>query len=263
MATHPWDVRPGAVVAALLPAGRVSTDMITGGVEPLFGDSWPPRPLWVCAVRLDDGRRVAFGREGAPDAAVGDAVAASCAIPAFFEPVEIGGQRYVDGGVHSPTNLDLLAGERLDLVIVSSPMSRAGRGSPAASADGALRTWSRAQLDREVLGLRRRRTPVVAFQPTPDVITVMGPNAMDPTRRAAVSVAARRRHHRPPGQRRHPPPPGRRPSLTPPPVSAFRREQAPDRHLLPESGGRPSRLSGANGRPSDTFCRKAAGRWVS
>ena len=38
------------------------------------------------------------------------AVAASCAIPAFFAPVSIDGVRYVDGGVHSPTNADLVAG---------------------------------------------------------------------------------------------------------------------------------------------------------
>lgn len=49
MAMRPWDVRPAAIVAALLPPGRVSTSMITGGIEPLFGTSWPAAPLWVCA----------------------------------------------------------------------------------------------------------------------------------------------------------------------------------------------------------------------
>ena len=37
-----------------------------------------------------------------------DAVAASCAIPGFYRPVEIGGRRYVDGGLYSASNLDLL-----------------------------------------------------------------------------------------------------------------------------------------------------------
>ena len=37
--------------------------------------------------------------------------------------MRIGGRDYVDGGVHSPTNADLLAGLGLDLVVVSSPMS--------------------------------------------------------------------------------------------------------------------------------------------
>ena len=64
-----------------------------------------------------------FGRIGAPETDVATAVAASCAVPWLFAPVEVGGVRYVDGGVYSPTNLDLMAGLDLDLVIVVSPMS--------------------------------------------------------------------------------------------------------------------------------------------
>jgi NTE family protein len=188
MAARPWAVRPGAVLSALLPPGRISTSMITGGIEPLFGRTWPRDPLWICAVRLDTGRRVVFGKEGAPrGVAVGEAVAASCAIPSFFEPVEIEGVRHVDGGVHSPTNLDLLGGLGLDLVVVSSPMSMAGRPRPRPSADWAVRRFCRAQLDQEAAGVRRRGTPVLAFQPTADDATVMGLNAMDPARRASVA----------------------------------------------------------------------------
>jgi NTE family protein len=188
MAARPWAVRPGAVLSALLPPGRISTQMITGGIEPLFGTSWPRDPLWICAVRLDTGRRVVFGREGAPKGVpVGEAVAASCAIPSFFEPVEIDGVRHVDGGVHSPTNADLLGGLGLDLVVVSSPMSMAGRSLPRPTADWAVRRFCRAQLDAEATGVRRRGTPVLAFQPTGDDAAVMGLNALDPGRRAAVA----------------------------------------------------------------------------
>ena len=195
MAMRPWEVRPGAVMSALLPPGRVSTELITGGMEPLFGRAWPADPLWVCAVRLDTGRRVVFGRDDAgADVAsrpsVGEAVAASCAIPSYFAPVRIGGVDHVDGGVHSPTNLDLLGGLGLDLVVVSSPMSQAGRSLPQASADWAVRRWCRAQLDREAIGVRRRGTPVLALQPTAEVAAVMGLNAMDPGRRLATLEAA-------------------------------------------------------------------------
>jgi len=195
-------VRPGALAAAALPAGRVSTELIAAGIRPLYGQ-WPAQPLWVCAVRLDTGRRVVFGRDGSPpEVEVADAVAASCAIPSFFEPVTIDGVRYVDGGAHSPTNADLLAGRDLDLdlVIVSSPMSVAGnRLRP--SFDLPARRISRLYLGREVARLRRRGTPVVAFQPTPADLAVMGLNAMDPSRRAAVTEqareSARRRLERP------------------------------------------------------------------
>ena len=62
-----------------------------------------------------------FGRDAEGDLA--DAVAASCAIPGFYRPVQIGGRRYVDGGVCSASNLDLLRREGLDLVIALNPLS--------------------------------------------------------------------------------------------------------------------------------------------
>jgi NTE family protein len=178
------------VAAGLLPAGTVPTGVIAEGLAPLFMDGWPSKPLWICAVALADGRRVVFGQEGSPKADVGEAVAASCAIPGFFAPVEIDGVRYVDGGVHSPTNADLLKDEGLDLIVVSSPMSSAGRRLRPA-ADLPMRQWSRLQLDREAATLRRRRVRVIAFQPTPDDLAAMGVNAMDPGRRAAVTAQVR------------------------------------------------------------------------
>ena len=184
-ARRPWRVRPGAIAAAILPAGTVSTDAIAGGVGGLFRDGWPTSPTWICAVELGSASRVVFGRDGAPAAAVGQAVAASCAIPGWFAPVEIDGVRYVDGGVHSPTNLDLVRGLGLDLVVVSSPMSAAGR-RVSLRADQALRRWARAHLDAEAIGVRRRGTPVVAFQPTEADRAVMGVDAMDAGRRRAV-----------------------------------------------------------------------------
>ena len=78
---------------------------------------------------------------GSPSAArtlrtptLADAVAASCAIPGFYRPVDIGGRRYVDGGVRSASNLDLLAGHELDLVICLNPTSTRAGGARASSA---------------------------------------------------------------------------------------------------------------------------------
>ena len=48
---------------------------------------------------------------------------ASCAIPGWYAPVQIGGRRYVDGGAWSTTNVDLLATESLDEVYVLAPMA--------------------------------------------------------------------------------------------------------------------------------------------
>jgi NTE family protein len=187
-----WMTRPGVVLAGAMPPGRVPTEWIAAAVRPLYGSRWPDDALWLPAVRLSDGRRVVFGRGGAPRADVADAVAASCAIPGFFEPVTIDEIRYVDGGVHSPTNADVLASEQLDLVIVSSPMSiTGGSGRLRPSIDLPARRVSRLYLAREVARIRRRRVPVITFQPTVDDLAVMGLNAMDPDRRGPVTRQAR------------------------------------------------------------------------
>jgi len=180
----------GALAAGLLPAGTVSTDSLQQGLAMLFPGGWPPRPTWICAVHLDDGRLTTFGRDGSPKASVGQAVAASCAIPAFFTPVEIEEQRYVDGGTHSVTNADLLAGERLDLVIVSCPMA-ATRDALLLGPDLPLRAVVRMRLGQELVAVRASGAQVVALQPTPAVRSAMGNNAMDGRRSREVADSAR------------------------------------------------------------------------
>ena len=89
-----------------MPEGRISTDTIVEGVGAFAPPTWPERTLWVCAVRERDGRLVVFGRDATPP--LPHAVAASCAIPGYFQPVTVDGERYVDGGAHSPTNADVV-----------------------------------------------------------------------------------------------------------------------------------------------------------
>jgi NTE family protein len=184
--THPRSHSAGGLMAALIPAGGIPTHAISRGIDAVHAGGWPADPLWLCAVGLRDGRRVVFGREGSPDARVGQAVAASCAVPGYFQPVTIGGRRYVDGGTRSLTNLDLVAAMHLDLVIVSSPMSYAAR-RPAVAADTVMRHSLRAQLHAEVAALRRGGTPVVAIEPGRRVAHAMGYNPMDARPRGAVS----------------------------------------------------------------------------
>ena len=147
----------GSLAAAVLPEGQVPTADIAVPFDNLYGDAWPRRTTWIVAVQLDTGRRVAFGRPGAPAATPAEAVRASCAIPAYFEPAEIGGQRYVDGGVHSTTNADLVADERPDLVLVSAPMSAAAWRRAGRPGRRAMRQIARLSLAREVAGAARPR----------------------------------------------------------------------------------------------------------
>lgn len=182
--SRPWRTRPSRVAVSLLPNGRIPTDYLGDRVRQLHGQDWPEQAFLACALRLDDGQRVVFGASDvAPeiDIDVGTAVEASSAIPAFFRPVRIGGDRYVDGGVHSPTNADLVAAMDLDLVVVVSPMS--GEGSAGLrSLDAVSRIASAACLRRELSELRGVGRELLVLEPDRDEIRAMGPIYMDPTR---------------------------------------------------------------------------------
>jgi NTE family protein len=186
-----WERRPGVALAGLLPEGAVDGAFIGARVEEALGGlAWPTEPLWVVAVRLADGRRVVFGHDEV-DARLGEAVSASSAVPGLFAPVSIGGTRYVDGGVHSTTNADLLAGAGLDLVVVSAPMAgtwRALRPHPAALS----RSSARVAVDREAAALRRAGTRVLVLQPGPQDTPLMDGRAMDPSARKPIAEQARR-----------------------------------------------------------------------
>lgn len=190
-ALNPLNPRFGLLTGAL-PRGTTDTAMISEGIGRLHAGGWPQATMWICAVRLRDGRRVVFGKDER-SVPVGQAVAASCAIPGFFAPVAIDGVDHVDGGVHSPTNADLLAGPRPRLVVISSPMSMDRSALRGMRPDRALRLGHRTTLLREVATLRRTGATVVSFQPGPEDIAAMGPpgTAMDPRRRGPVARQAR------------------------------------------------------------------------
>lgn len=177
----------GPWVAALLPSGGIRTDAISTGIDALHAGGWPADPLWLCAVRLRDGKRVVFGRPDAPPGVpVGQAVAASCAVPGYFRPVSIDGRRYIDGSLRSLTNADLAREAGLDLVLVSSPMTQTS-ARPVPAAGGVARQPLRLLLRLEVAALRRAGVPVVAVEPDPAVVRAMGVNPLDAKPRAVVS----------------------------------------------------------------------------
>lgn len=176
-ARRPWQVRPIAVASSLLPPGQTPTDMIARGVHALHGDRWPDRDLRICAVRARDARRVVFGTPRAPATDVGTAVAASCAIPAYFRPVAVDGEAYVDGGVHSPSNADVVLRDALDLVVVLSPMTL-GRGAARPRVDTPARLAMRRYLAGEVRRLRRGGAEVLVLQPSAEDLPAMGLNPM-------------------------------------------------------------------------------------
>jgi len=70
------------------------------------------KPFVAISTRLEDGKRTVFARGN-----TGQAVRASSSIPGVFEPVRIGAQHYVDGGVVSPVPVDAARELGADIVI--------------------------------------------------------------------------------------------------------------------------------------------------
>jgi len=81
-----------------------------------------PRTLLIPAIDLDRAERAVFGRGALCDVPISQAVAASSAIPGFFEPYTIGGRDYVDGGVGFSGHADLAAEAGADVVFVVHPL---------------------------------------------------------------------------------------------------------------------------------------------
>jgi NTE family protein len=148
----------------------------------------------VVACDYRTGRRVVFG----PDlgARPSDAVAASCAISGFYHPVKIGGRRYVDGGVCSVSNLDLLLREEVDVAICLNPSSSAARGprtlDPFSQLAGAWRAAAHRRLLAEARKVRAAGIEVLAIEPSAADLQVTGRNLMSRRRRAEITERAYR-----------------------------------------------------------------------
>ena len=96
-----------------------------------------PRPLGVVATDLQSGELVLFRRGN-----TGMAVRASSAVPGMFQPVEISGRDYVDGGLTSPVPAQSARAMGADFVIAVD-ISNVGRGYKlAGTLDVLLQTFS-------------------------------------------------------------------------------------------------------------------------
>jgi NTE family protein len=184
---RPYRYSPTAVLAGWLPHGIISTEPLKDTIRRACAEAWAPHPnYWAMAVDYTTGRRVAFGRAASPPASLPDAVAASCAIPGFYCAVEIGGRPYVDGGVYSTSNLDVLRSEPLDLVIALNPMSSLHARTPRTVAQRIafrMRQQAGRRLGHEAKRLRAAGIEVILIQPTVADLDVMGGNLMSSRRR--------------------------------------------------------------------------------
>jgi NTE family protein len=116
-------------------------------------------------VDADTGHRRVF--DASSGVGLVDAVAASSAVPGIWPPVTIGGCRYIDGGVFSLCNADLVEG--YERVLVIAPMV-----DP--------------ELDRQ-LELVKAHGLARVVSPDDDSLAAFGPDALDPSVRTPVARA--------------------------------------------------------------------------
>jgi NTE family protein len=166
--------RPVVALAGALPPGLLDPVIVAQRIRELHGPTWPERATWICAVSVDTGRRVVFGRDDRPIDEIGPAVGASVAVPGYFAPMTIGGVDFVDGGTHSVTNADLVARAGFDVVVVSAPMTSAGtrwtRGRIG-------RSWHTRTLDAELAEIPAEVAMLVA-RPNTAIIERVGSDTM-------------------------------------------------------------------------------------
>ena len=194
MVSNPRSLPAIGGLVALGPRGFISTEPLKEVVRRVVPKGWSPHPnYWAVAADYATLERVAFGSPGAPVADLADAVAASCAVPSFYHPVRIGDREYIDGGVRSVSNMDLLEDAGLDLVISFNPMSSRHRPrgvKPAARVGAMMRAGAGRRLGHEASSLRARGTKVVLLQPTARDLRIMGNNYMSGRRRNEVIETA-------------------------------------------------------------------------
>ncbi|HEU5182809.1 MAG TPA: patatin-like phospholipase family protein [Candidatus Polarisedimenticolia bacterium] len=80
------------------------------------------KELYIPAISLDRPMRTVFGDEGSRDVPISRAIAASSALPFYFEPVSIDGVDYVDGGTAQLAHVDIAINQGADRILVLNPI---------------------------------------------------------------------------------------------------------------------------------------------
>src|SRR5207237_957709 len=142
------------------------------GLSNAFAEREPT--LLIPAIDLNTAERVVFGAGNLRDVPISQAVAASSAIPGFFDPYPINGRDYVDGGTGFSGHADLglrgqPRGAALRLCVDEGVAGRAGRTARAPYAvrgrlaglplrlGGAAREGAEAVVSRVLVGVAERR----------------------------------------------------------------------------------------------------------
>jgi NTE family protein len=134
----------------------------------LGAGDWPPGDLRITAIDCDSCQlRVWTAADGV---GLERALTSSIAVPTIIGPVPINGHRYMDGGIRSPSSVDVLAGTGVRQAIFIGPIA----GSAATPRLDAL-------LDRERAVLAAEGIPLLAIVPG-DGFRPLAAELMNPAR---------------------------------------------------------------------------------
>ncbi len=155
-----------------------------------------PRTLLIPAVDLNTAERVVFGTGPLASVPISDAVAASSAIPGFFDPYSIDGRDYVDGGVGFCGHADLAAEAGADVVFVVNPLvpNRPADGASMRARGvytimeqaGRIYSQNLLQLGMASMAVKYPRTKFHLLQPSQDTNLLFGPSMGFAASRAAL-----------------------------------------------------------------------------
>jgi predicted acylesterase/phospholipase RssA len=116
-------------LASALPNGLYSGKGIESYVAEVLSDpdrcnefGGLERELYLVATDLDTTERVVFGEGEWAEVPISAAVSASGALPGIYEPVEINGREFIDGGILSTTNVDVAIERGAKFVVVVNPL---------------------------------------------------------------------------------------------------------------------------------------------
>ena len=116
-------------LATLLPSGIYSGGGIERYVREALSDPdrsndfrMLERELYLIATDLDTTERVVLGEGEWAGVEISAAVAASGALPGIYEPVELNGREFIDGGILSTTNVDVAVERGAKFVVVINPL---------------------------------------------------------------------------------------------------------------------------------------------
>jgi predicted acylesterase/phospholipase RssA len=157
-----------------------------------------PRPLLIAAIALDRAERIVFGQGDLMDVPISQAIAASSAIPGFFEPYRIGGRDYVDGDVGYTGHADLAVDAGATVLVAVNPAvpQRLHEEEGPEIRRGGLyaimeQTGHIASLNLFNLGLREVKLlhpeiEILVIQPAPQPSPLVGPSMGFEASRAAL-----------------------------------------------------------------------------